>query len=239
RGHPLAPAAAVPRAPRLGPRRVRRVRAGPRVAALRRHPHSTGVAPAAAVSAWHGRNAHALSAFPATTSGAGVQRRDRPAEHGRRPARPTGRSADRARTGDRSDHHARTAVVDSRPHPGRAGRLPQPGSRPPARPREGGRDHRCRSPPTLTYPFPHPRSMLEESTMTQIAAEAPPSATPQGLARGKLNAPMISFFMIASLGPLLVCAGTLPSSIAATGLTTFPVAYMLTAAVLAIFAPGY
>lgn len=75
--------------------------------------------------------------------------------------------------------------------------------------------------------------------MTQIAAEAPPSAAPRGLARGKLNAPMVSFFMIASLGPLLVCAGTLPSSIAATGLTAFPAAFMLTAVVLAIFAPGY
>lgn len=75
--------------------------------------------------------------------------------------------------------------------------------------------------------------------MTQIAAEAPPGAIPQGLAREKLNAPMISFFMIASLGPLLVCAGTLPSSIAATGLTTFPAAFLFTAVVLALFAPGY
>ncbi|WP_157436411.1 APC family permease [Actinospica robiniae] len=75
--------------------------------------------------------------------------------------------------------------------------------------------------------------------MVQTTAAAPPGAIPQGLARGKLNAPMVSFFMIASLGPLLVCAGTLPSSIGATGLTSFPAAFVLTALILGMFAPGY
>ncbi|WP_051450367.1 APC family permease [Actinospica robiniae] len=75
--------------------------------------------------------------------------------------------------------------------------------------------------------------------MTQLAHAAPPGTRAPGLARGKLNAVMVSFFMIASLGPLLVSGGTLPLSIAATGQTLFPAAFLLTAVVLALFVPGY
>lgn len=75
--------------------------------------------------------------------------------------------------------------------------------------------------------------------MAQIAAEALPGTRAPGLARDKLNAVMVSFFMIASLGPLLVNGGTLTSSIAETGQTIFPAAFLLTAVVLALFVPGY
>jgi amino acid transporter len=75
--------------------------------------------------------------------------------------------------------------------------------------------------------------------MTQTDATAPPGRIAESLARGKLGTPGVSFFMVAALGPLLVCAGTLPTAYAATGLTAVPAAFALTALVLAVFAVGY
>ncbi|MFI7553553.1 APC family permease [Micromonospora sediminimaris] len=59
------------------------------------------------------------------------------------------------------------------------------------------------------------------------------------LARGRLGIPSVVFFVIAAAAPLTVIAGGATTGYAVTGVTGIPVAYLLVAAVLALFAVGY
>jgi amino acid transporter len=59
------------------------------------------------------------------------------------------------------------------------------------------------------------------------------------LARDRLGVNAVIPFILAGVGPLLVTAGVVPAAYAATGLTSVPAAFLLVAAVLAVFAVGY
>ncbi|GAA2028898.1 APC family permease [Catenulispora yoronensis] len=59
------------------------------------------------------------------------------------------------------------------------------------------------------------------------------------LARGRLGISGVLFFILAGVAPLTVTAGVVPAAYAATGLTAVPAAFLVVAAVLAVFAVGY
>lgn len=61
----------------------------------------------------------------------------------------------------------------------------------------------------------------------------------QALARDRLGVVQVLFFVLASIGPLLVTAGLVPSAYAATGLTGVPAAFLVVGVVLAVWAVGY
>ncbi|WP_323747137.1 APC family permease [Catenulispora pinisilvae] len=66
-----------------------------------------------------------------------------------------------------------------------------------------------------------------------------PSKMSQALARDRLGAPAVGFFILAGVAPLTVTEGVVPSAFAATGITSVPAAFLVVAAVLAIFVIGY
>jgi amino acid transporter len=71
-------------------------------------------------------------------------------------------------------------------------------------------------------------------------APAPaPSKVSAALAKDRLGAPAVGFFILAGVAPLTVTEGVVPSAFAATGLTSVPAAFLVVAAVLAIFVIGY
>lgn len=82
-------------------------------------------------------------------------------------------------------------------------------------------------------------SMTDSPSVAPPSSNIAPSPMDQALAKRRLGTVLISFFSGAAIGPLLVTAGVIPSAYAATGLTTVPAAFLLTAVVLAIFAIGY
>ncbi|MBS2531600.1 APC family permease [Catenulispora sp. NF23] len=59
------------------------------------------------------------------------------------------------------------------------------------------------------------------------------------LAKDRLGAPAVGFFILAGVAPLTVTEGVVPSAFAATGLTSVPAAFLVVAAVLAVFVIGY
>ncbi|MFV2020970.1 APC family permease [Micromonospora sp. LOL_023] len=59
------------------------------------------------------------------------------------------------------------------------------------------------------------------------------------LARSRLGVPQVLFFVLAAAAPLTVVAGGASTGFAVTGTTAVPMAYLLIAAVMAIFAVGY
>ncbi|WP_341716547.1 APC family permease [Micromonospora sp. FIMYZ51] len=59
------------------------------------------------------------------------------------------------------------------------------------------------------------------------------------LARGRLGTVSVLFFVIAAAAPFTVIAGGATTGYAVTGVTGIPVAYLLVAAVLALFSVGY
>jgi amino acid transporter len=59
------------------------------------------------------------------------------------------------------------------------------------------------------------------------------------LARDRLGISAVMFFILAGVAPLTVTAGVVPTAYAVTGLTSVPAAFLVVAAVLAIFAVGY
>ncbi|MER6589471.1 MULTISPECIES: APC family permease [Micromonospora] len=67
----------------------------------------------------------------------------------------------------------------------------------------------------------------------------PPDTVSAVLARGRLGIPSVVFFVIAAAAPLTVVAGGATTGYAVTGVTGIPVAYLLVAVVLALFAVGY
>jgi amino acid transporter len=66
-----------------------------------------------------------------------------------------------------------------------------------------------------------------------------PSAVSRALARDRLGIPAVLAFILAGVAPLTVAAGLIPSAYATTGLTGIPAAFLVIAAILALFATGY
>ena len=61
----------------------------------------------------------------------------------------------------------------------------------------------------------------------------------QALARDRLGVPAVLAFVLASVAPLTVAAGVIPTAYATTGLTGIPAAFLTIAVILATFATGY
>jgi len=61
----------------------------------------------------------------------------------------------------------------------------------------------------------------------------------RALARDRLGVPAVLFFVLAGVAPLTVAAGVIPTAFATTGLTAIPVAFVMVAVILAVFAVGY
>jgi amino acid transporter len=61
----------------------------------------------------------------------------------------------------------------------------------------------------------------------------------RALARDKLGIVAVLAFILASIAPMTVAAGVIPTAYAVTGLTGIPVAVLAVAVVLALFCPGY
>jgi amino acid transporter len=59
------------------------------------------------------------------------------------------------------------------------------------------------------------------------------------LARNRLGVILVTFFVLASMGPLLVTAGLVPQAYATASLTGVPAAFLAVALVLAVFSVGY
>ncbi|MFY1632957.1 APC family permease [Solwaraspora sp. WMMB335] len=59
------------------------------------------------------------------------------------------------------------------------------------------------------------------------------------LARSRLGVPQVLFFVLAAAAPMTVVASAVPTAYAVTGLPGVPVAYLATAAIMALFAVGY
>ncbi|HEU5421963.1 MAG TPA: APC family permease [Nitrolancea sp.] len=64
-------------------------------------------------------------------------------------------------------------------------------------------------------------------------------AVSAALARGRLGVTLVTFFVLASMGPLLVTAGLVPQAYATASLTGVPAAFLAVALVLAVFSVGY
>jgi len=65
------------------------------------------------------------------------------------------------------------------------------------------------------------------------------STVSRALARDKLGMLAVLAFILASIAPMTVAAGVIPTAYAVTGLTGIPVAFLVVAVVLALFCPGY
>src|SRR5215469_10905008 len=61
----------------------------------------------------------------------------------------------------------------------------------------------------------------------------------RALARDRLGVFAVLFFVLAGVAPLTVAAGVIPTAYATTGLTGIPVAFVVIAVILGIFATGY
>ena len=75
--------------------------------------------------------------------------------------------------------------------------------------------------------------------MSMHAAPARASTVSRALARDKLGMFAVLAFILASIAPMTVAAGVIPTAYAVTGLTGIPVAFLVVAVVLALFCPGY
>jgi amino acid transporter len=71
------------------------------------------------------------------------------------------------------------------------------------------------------------------------SAAAPPDAAPRTLARNRLGVMAVLAFIMASVAPLTVAAGVIPTAYAATGLTGIPAAFIVIAIILGVFSAGY
>jgi amino acid transporter len=68
---------------------------------------------------------------------------------------------------------------------------------------------------------------------------ARPGAMSQALASDRLGVPAVLAFILASIAPMTVAAGVIPTACAVTGLTGIPVAFLAVAVILALFCAGY
>ncbi|TDB71850.1 APC family permease [Micromonospora sp. KC721] len=66
-----------------------------------------------------------------------------------------------------------------------------------------------------------------------------PSNVSDALARGRLGVPSVIFFVLSAAAPLTVVAGVVTTGYAVTGVTGIPLAFLVVAAVLALFSVGY
>src|SRR5579859_6509650 len=66
-----------------------------------------------------------------------------------------------------------------------------------------------------------------------------PSVLSRGLAADKLGVVAVLAFILASIAPMTVAAGVIPTAYAVTGLTGIPVAFLVVAVILGLFCPGY
>jgi amino acid transporter len=73
---------------------------------------------------------------------------------------------------------------------------------------------------------------------TQTAGSKPSSVS-CALARDRLGVPTVLFFVLASVAPLTVAAGVIPTAYGTTGLTGIPAAFLVIAIILGVFASGY
>jgi amino acid transporter len=64
-------------------------------------------------------------------------------------------------------------------------------------------------------------------------------AVSRALARDRLGVPAVLSFILASVAPMTVAAGVIPTAYLATGLTGIPAAFLVVGVVLAVFAVGY
>jgi amino acid transporter len=71
------------------------------------------------------------------------------------------------------------------------------------------------------------------------AGPAQPGTVSRTLARDRLGVMSVLSFIMASVAPLTVAAGVIPTAYAATGLTGIPAAFIVIAVILAVFSTGY
>ena len=79
------------------------------------------------------------------------------------------------------------------------------------------------------------QSKSEELT----SAAAQPGSGSRRLARDRLGVLAVLAFIMASVAPLTVAAGVIPTAYAETGLTGIPAAFVVIAVILAVFSTGY
>jgi amino acid transporter len=75
--------------------------------------------------------------------------------------------------------------------------------------------------------------------MSTRAVPTRASTVSRALARDKLGMFAVLAFILASIAPMTVAAGVIPTAYAVTGLTGIPAAFLVVAVVLALFCPGY
>jgi amino acid transporter len=75
--------------------------------------------------------------------------------------------------------------------------------------------------------------------MSTNAAPARASTVSRALAKDKLGIFAVLAFILASIAPMTVSAGVIPTAFAVTGLSGIPVAFLAVAVILALFCPGY
>ncbi len=85
----------------------------------------------------------------------------------------------------------------------------------------------------------NPRPMTRGATFMPRTPADRPGAKSQALARDRLGVPSVLFFILASIAPMTVAAGVIPTAYAVTGLTGIPVAFLAVAVILALFCVGY
>jgi len=71
------------------------------------------------------------------------------------------------------------------------------------------------------------------------SAERKPGSVSRALARDRLGVPAVLSFVLASVAPLTVAAGVIPTAYQTTGLTGIPAAFLAIAVILALFVVGY
>src|SRR6266702_4961197 len=74
--------------------------------------------------------------------------------------------------------------------------------------------------------------------MSMHAAPARAGTVSRALARDKLGVLAVLAFILASIAPMTVAAGVIPTAYALTGLAGIPAAFLVVAVVLALFCPG-
>jgi len=75
--------------------------------------------------------------------------------------------------------------------------------------------------------------------MSRMQTRARPGSVSRALAADRLGVPAVLFFVLASVAPLTVAAGVIPTAYSTTGLTGIPAGFIAVAIILALFAVGY
>jgi amino acid transporter len=75
--------------------------------------------------------------------------------------------------------------------------------------------------------------------MSRTPIAARPGSVSRALAADRLGVPAVLFFVLASVAPLTVAAGVIPTAYSTTGLTGIPAGFIAVAVILGLFAVGY